>query len=181
MSDADQHTGEASPRAFVTATGFVFQMIGFVFAVGGCLLWSLTGFLEQPLAEPINVVGDYVQRGAVARTITLACLVLTLLSGVGLIATGIGMQGERRGSGRWALAITGVLAAVWLTATIGYWWFSAAPWKIITAAFFTGVGTVLFLLAGNSARILKLHPPPTDANVASEEFLREYSRGNIEE
>ncbi len=40
---------ESNPRAFVTATGFIFQVVGVVFAAGGCLLWSVSGFLEAPL------------------------------------------------------------------------------------------------------------------------------------
>ena len=39
---------------------------------------------------------------------------------------------------------------------------------------------MLFMLAGNSARILKLHPPPEDAGVVTDEFLQEYSRRKIE-
>ncbi|MCH8969124.1 MAG: hypothetical protein IIA66_08410, partial [Planctomycetes bacterium] len=89
--------------------------------------------------------------------------------------TGLGLQGENRSSGQWALIVTGVLAAVWWGGAVTFWIISAPIWKIIVAAFSAGAGSVLFLLAGNSARILKLHPPPDDLNVVSDEFLDKYS------
>ena len=181
MIDVEAQAGDASPRAFVTATGYVFQIVGFVLVMGGCVLWGFAGFVEDRLDEPINMVGDYFKGDARVRTVSLACIISTLVSGLGLIATGLGLQGENRSSGQWALVVTGVLAAVWWGGAVTFWIISAPIWKIIVAAFSAGAGSVLFLLAGNSARILKLHPPPADANVASEEFLREYSRGEIEE
>lgn len=167
---------ESNPRAFVTATGFIFQVVGAVFAASGCVLWSVSGFLEAPLDEPINVLSDYAREGALARTIGLACVATTFVAGLGLIATGLGLQGERRTSGRWALVFAAVLAVVWCAGAISLWWVSAAYWKIIVAAFVAGAGTILLLMAGNSARILKLHPPPDDQNVVSDEWLRQYSR-----
>ncbi len=180
MSVGNAQTGEANPRAFVTATGFVFQVLGFVLAGGGCLLWSISGFLEDELDQPINVVSDYVRRGVLSKTIALVCIVTTSIAGLGLIATGLGLQGERRGSGLWALAVTGILALVWWGSMVGFVWVSAVYWKIIVAAFFAGISTVLFLLAGNSSRILKLYPPPDDLSVVSDEFLEEYSRKGSE-
>lgn len=167
---------ESNPRAFVTATGFIFQVVGMVLAAGGCVLWSVSGFLEAPLDEPINVLSDYAREGALARTVGLACIATTLIAGLGLIATGLGLQGERRTSGRWALVFAAVLAVVWCAGAICLWLISAPYWKVIVAAFFAGAGTILFLMAGNSARILKRHPPPDDQDAVSDEWLRQYSR-----
>ncbi len=176
MSDEDRQAGEASPRAFVTATGFVFQIIGFGLVMGACVLWAFAGFVEDRLDEPINTVGDYFRGDALEATVSLACILTTLVSGLGLLGTGLGLQGENRHSGQWALVVTGGLAGVWWGGSVTFWLISAPIWKIVVAAFAAGAGTVLFLLAGNSARILKLHPPPHDLNVVSDEFLEEYSR-----
>ena len=120
--------------------------------------------------------GDYARQGALARTVGLVCIATTLITGLGLIATGLGLQGERRTSGRWALVFATALAVVWCAGAICLWWISAAYWKVIVAAFFAGAGTILFLMAGNSARILKLHPPPDEQNAVSDEWLQQYSR-----
>ncbi len=174
MSSGEAQSGDASPRAFVTATGFVFQIVGFVLVMGACVLWGFAGFVEDRLDEPINMAGDYFRSDALAATVSLVCILTTLVAGLGLIGTGLGLQGENRSSGRWALIVTGVLAAVWWGGALTFWFISAPIWKIIVAAFSAGAGSVLFLLAGNSARILKLHPPPDDLNVVSDEFLDKY-------
>ena len=180
MTDPCQQSDDPSLRSFVTATGYIFQIVGLAFAGGGCLLWTLTGYLETQLDEPIAVVSDYFQSSARVMAISLACITTTWVAGLGMIATGLGMQGERPSSGRWAMVVVAILAIVWLAGAIGLWWISAPIWKILVSAAFAGAGSMLFMLAGNSARILKLHPPPEDAGVVSDEFLQEYSRRNIE-
>ena len=180
MSGEEAQSGEASPRAFVTATGYVFQVVGFALVMGACVLWGFAGFIEDRLDEPINTVGDYFKPDALVATVSLVCILTTLVSGLGLLGTGLGLQGENRSSGRWALGVTGVLAGVWWGGAATFWFISAPIWKIIVAAFSAGAGSVLFLLAGNSARILKLHPPPDDLNVVSDEFLDKYSRRHSE-
>lgn len=180
MTDPCQQSDDPSLRSFVTATGYIFQIVGLAFAGGGCLLWTLTGYLETQLDEPIAGVSDYFQSSARVMAISLACITTTCVAGFGLLATGLGMQGERPGSGRWGMVIAAILVMVWLAGGIGLWWISAPIWKIIVSAAFAGVGTMLFMLAGNSARILKLHPPPEDAGVVTDEFLQEYSHRKIE-
>ncbi len=180
MSSDDVQASDASPRAFVTATGFVFQIVGFVLVMGGCVLWGFAGFVEDRLDEPINTASDYFKSEALAATVSLACILTTGVAGLGLLGTGLGLQGENRSSGQWALVVTGVLAAVWWGGAVTFWIISAPIWKIIVAAFSAGAGSVLFLLAGNSARILKLHPPPDDLNVVTDEFLDKYSHRDIE-
>ncbi len=180
MTDPAEQSNDPSLRSFVTATGYIFQIVGLAFAGGGCLVWTLTGLLETKLDEPIAVVSDYFQSSARVMAISLACIATTCVAGLGLIATGLGMQGERPGSGRWAMVIAAILAMVWLAGAIGLTWISGPLWKILVSAAFAGVGSVLFMLAGNSARILKLHPPPADAGVVTDEFLREYSHKRIE-
>jgi len=180
MSSGEAQSSDASPRAFVTATGYVFQVVGFVLVIGGCVLWGFAGFVEDRLDEPIKTTGDYFKGDALVTTVSLACILTTLVAGLGLLGTGLGLQGENRSSGQWALVVTGVLAAVWWGGAVTFWIISAPIWKIIVAAFSAGAGSVLFLLAGNSARILKLHPPPADLNVVSDEFLDKYSRRHSE-
>ena len=125
MTDPGEQSNDPSLRSFVTATGYIFQVVGLAFAGGGCLLWTLTGYLEPTLDEPIAVVGDYFQSSARVMAINLACIATTCVAGLGLLATGLGMQGERPGSGRWAMVIAAILAIVWLAGAMGLWWISA--------------------------------------------------------
>ena len=78
MSSEEPQSGEASPRAFVTATGFVFQIIGFVLVMGACVLWGFVGFVEDRLDEPITKAGDYLKGDAlVASTLPPRSLTTT--------------------------------------------------------------------------------------------------------
>ena len=98
MSGSDAQSGDTNPRAFVTATGFVFQIVGFALVMGGCVLWGFAGFVEDRLDEPINTAGDYFKSDALVATVSLACILTTLVAGLGLLGTGLGLQGTTRGS-----------------------------------------------------------------------------------
>ena len=99
--------------------------------MGGCVLWGFAGFVEDRLNEPINTAGDYFKSDALVATVSLACILTTLVAGLGLLGTGLGLQGENRSSGQWALVVTGVLAAVWWGGAVTFWMISAPIWKII--------------------------------------------------
>ena len=70
-----------SPLAFATATGFVFQIVGLILALGGCCLWSLSGKFESPQSAPVDDVTAYVQdQGAQLNTVSMVGLDMDRLS-----------------------------------------------------------------------------------------------------
>lgn len=168
--------GEPNPRAFVTATGFVFQIVGLLFASCGCVLWSLSGFFQPEAAQPIETAADYFKADTLARGIGLIDFAVTFVGGIGLLAAGLGMQSERRDSGAWAVVVCTVLAVAWWASLVGYLIAEASWWMPGVALVLACACSVLFLLAGNSARILRQHPPPRDLNIVSDEFLEKYDR-----
>ncbi len=169
-----QDTPEPSPLAFVTATGFVFQIVGLILAFGGCCLWSLSGKFEAPQATPVDEMADYVASTAVQlNTTSMVGLVVTFVAGIGLLATGMGLQGEHPSSGRTAMAVSGALAVAWWACAIAFGVIGGAYGRLLLAVLLAVGATLLFLLAGNSARLLRLHPPPADRSVVTDEFLEE--------
>lgn len=165
----------ADPRAFVTATGFVFQIIGLIMSGGGCLLWSLSDWLQEAPEAPVAGVEDLLRADVRAAAIGMAAITGSFIAGLALVATGVGLQGERPTAGRWALVAASALALLWWGCVAALWLDSAPIWQLGTAALVALLCTALFLLAGNCARILKLHPPPRDQNAVNDAFLREYS------
>lgn len=172
---ADVSSDGPHPRAFVTATGFIFQIAGLVLAGGGCCLWSASGCLQRERAVPITSVMDYFRSDARGATIGMIAVTGSFVAGLGLLAAGIGLQGERPAAGRWAVAVTALLALLWWGSGVALLFVAAELWQLGLAALLAAISTVLFLLAGNSARILRLHPPPPNHNVVTDEFLKEYS------
>jgi hypothetical protein len=98
-------------------------------------------------------------------------IVTTFLGGFGLLASGLGLQGEHPRSGLAGMAASGVLTIGWIGTAVAYgaW---AQLWGAAAIAGAVGVGALgLFLLAGNSARILREHPPDANRNVVTDEFI----------
>ena len=97
--------------------------------------------------------------------------VATFVCGFGLFAAGLGLQGEHPRSGVAGMVVSGVLLAVWAACLLTLLLAGGTLIQGILAAGMGLLATVLFLLAGNSARVLRLHPPPADLNVVTDEFL----------
>ncbi len=167
--------GRPSPRAFASATGFVFQIVGMVYILGGCCLWSLAGrFIDRPEParswwaadgaanqlegdEPVREASDAVQLASAAAVIG------TFIGGLALLAFGIGIQAERLSSARWGTASAASLAAVWIV-VVGAWIYSARDWAGgLWGIVMTVANVVLALLAAESSRVLRGHPPEPDA------------------
>jgi hypothetical protein len=102
--------------------------------------------------------------------------VVTVVGGLALVAAGIGLYGERPGSAKLAMAVSGGLAvASWTSSAImllkgGIWGLA------LVGAILGAVCAVLFLLGAHSAAVLHKFPPPADRAEATEEFLRQYRR-----
>jgi len=169
-----------SPRAFATATGTVFQTVGTVFVLGSCCFWSFSDRFVPPTEGGLDRWLDLFTLEH-APTAALGVAVLTtLIGGIAFITVGVGLTGEKRRSGTLAMFLSLVMACI-------YWALSgvlALAVGLITAAtvaaVFGAVCTLLFLLAGHSASVLKSFPPPPDQDAATDEILEEYRRQRAE-
>ena len=164
---------DPSPRAFATATGYVLQLVGLVFLLGSCCFWTFSNHIVEQPKEPVAHWTDHLRGEGLSAAGLTICAVVTLIGGIALVATGIGLHGELPASGRLAMIVTAMMAilywtlAILLIASAKTWLYGAVP------AVFALVTTVLFLLAGHSTTILRQFPPPADQNVATEEFLQQ--------
>lgn len=173
MKDAADQSAQQEATAFVSATGYCFQGIGLVFTLGGCCLWSVSGCFQQQAPLRATSFAEFAGSADRVQIIEMIDMVVTFAGGLGLLAAGIGLQGEAPKSGRWALIVSGVLAATWIGSVPAFVLAGAGVGRIIMAVVLAVVTTILFLLAGNSARLLKLHPPDPDRNVVTDEFLEQ--------
>ncbi len=169
-----------SPRAFATATGTVFQTVGTVFMLGSCCFWSFSDRVVPRVEGGLDRWTDlFTIEHAPIAAIGVGALT-TLLGGIAFIASGVGLTGEKRRSGTLATFVSLGMACVYWTLcgvlALAVGLLAAAA----VAAVFGAVCTVLFLLAGHSASVLKSFPPPPDQNAATDEILEEHRRQRAE-
>jgi hypothetical protein len=166
-----------SPRAFASACGFVFQAVGATLFLASCCLWAASDkvFQIERGAGDAGFLTQLADAGSAMPVVTLG-MVLTLVGGLGLAATGIGLQGERPRSGGAGMIAAGfftaaqVVVAGLLIQRSGAW----AP--AIMPGLLAVIGLVLFMMAGYSRQLIRRFPPPTDQSRATDEFLREVQR-----
>ncbi len=187
MSESDpspieaEDQGEASPaaptpRAFATATGAVFQVIGSIFAFGSCCILSISGLVFAPASQPAEQWFAYLSGDRFETAMATLQIVVSLVGGLGLVAAGIGMQSERPRSGAVGMWSSGVLMLGY-GAAIAARLVHGSPIPGLIAPVVMGVVTTgLFLLAGHSRQILRRFPAPADQYVVDDEFLEEYKR-----
>ena len=158
-----------SPRAYVVAVGFVFQCVGAVLLLGVCCVWSYTTYFNTPVTH-----SDAHWLDNLSNALLTIGVAATLLGGVGLVGTGIGLNGERPSSGIAAASLTGLLCVVFWS-IFGLYCLKTDSWSgRITSLFFAGLMSSLFALAIQAAMLLRRFPPPPDQNVVTEEFLEQY-------
>ncbi len=165
-----------TPRAFVTATGLVFQLTGLVhiFLAGG--YWLISGRVQAEAPVRIDSLREYVQAQNVLLSVTTVWVLAAVSGGLAMVAFGIGLQGEKRSSGLGAMISSGMLALVAMLCGISYLVWGPAIGRAIIAGLEFATATVLFLLAGHSADELRRHPPPENQSVVDDEWLEEYAR-----
>jgi len=107
-------------------------------------------------------------------TMALLGVAISLLGGVGMVAAGVGLQGEKRYSGVVGMIVSGAMAFVY-AGLVAYIWLSAIAWPAsILPLLLALLCAVLFLLAAHSASLLRRHPPPADYNVVTDEWIQAY-------
>jgi hypothetical protein len=161
MTSTPEPTGD-NPRGFSQATGFVFQAIGMVLLLVGCCVFSLSGKFQSELGRPVGSFGEWIEVATVPQLVAGLDMILTFTTGIALVTVGIGLQGDRPSAGIYAVIVTVIFAAGWWASLIAQATAGGTWWQIGLSLVMAAVGTVLFLLAGNSARTLRLNPAPPD-------------------
>lgn len=152
---------QPSPRAFCHGTGFVYQGIGMLLALGACCWWSFSGRIHDettsPIAEQVTTQPSFVKSPA---HWAMGGVTLSFIGGLAIAVLGIGMQNDRPASVIWARRTT-------LTLAIFFWCYMAVAIlvlpgqfaRVVTPGAMAILWTILALLAGVSAEQMKLNPP----------------------
>jgi hypothetical protein len=165
----------SNPRAFAIGTGAVLQTVGTLLALGGCCLWSTSNYFLRPADVPAARWSDFLFANPIAAAWTIGMLT-SFVGGIGLIAAGVGLQGERASSGRIALFVSGTMTLIFVGVALWLVIAHAAYLTAITPLALAVICGFLFALSGHSAAILKRFPPPEDLSRATPEILEEHRR-----
>ncbi len=174
MQTDDPKEQTESPRAFATGTGAVCQLVGIVYMIITAIYWFASGRLHLPIRDGIDNVAEYFK----PENIVLAAATLNVLvgfaGGLSLAAFGIGLQGERRTGGIGALVTAALLILANVIGVVCCVAYGPAWFAVIIFTLTAGANTIIFLLAGHSASVLKKYPPPPDQSVVTDEWIEEY-------
>jgi hypothetical protein len=172
---ADLQPVRSSPRDFAIHTGYAFQTVGSVLLLGSCCIWSLSGRWITKVDRPTAHWTDHLQGDRLPAAVLTIAIAASLIGGAGLIGVGIGLHGERPGSGRAAMVVTGAMAIIYGCCAVTLFWAKAIGGAVISAGFAV-FATLLLLLAAGSASVLRRFPPPPDQNRVTDDILRQLSR-----
>jgi len=181
-ASAERDAGTAqspSLRAFVTATGLVFQAVGMIMLFGSCCFWSFSGHVVEPSDVPAAQWTDYLRGERLPAALLTICVVVTFVGGIALTAAGVGLQGEKLRSGRFAMAVAAPMALIYGTAGVILVTRTDLWVRGLMPILFAAVSILLFMLAGHSSSLLRQFPPPADQHVATEEFLRQHKEERL--
>lgn len=171
--DPKADTGDArgDPHAFAQASGFIFQVVGWMLVFGGCCIGPLAGWLLGEAGEAPDTVGEWIARSPRSHLVVTADVVMSGVGGLALAVFGFGLQNTRPASGVGAIVTTGVMAAVWWSALIAAFFVDGAlsRWLLIAFQVVLAVGaTLLFIMAVLAYEVLRRHPPPPEEPVTDE-------------
>ncbi|MGB0714627.1 MAG: hypothetical protein ACPGXK_02040 [Phycisphaerae bacterium] len=169
-----EQTPEHNPRAFVTGTGFVFQGFGGFLLAGSCLIWVLGNVAVPVKAPDADSWGDLMTPEGVKRLTAATGIVTSWVGSLALLATGVGLQGERPRSAGRAQFVAFVLTFIYLACAVllivlGMQWLAALVFTVMAA-----VSVGLLALASRSVQVMKQHPPPEGYNEVTDEWVEEY-------
>jgi hypothetical protein len=165
-----------SPRAFAIGTGFVFQSVGVVLLLGSCCFWSFSGHLVEPASQPTQQWTDHFHGDNLPIALLTVAVVTTVVFGAGLIGVGIGLQGERAGSGTAAVLLTATIAVIYWACFGSLMFLVGAIRSGILSGVFAVVASVFLFLSLVSRSVLRRFPPLPDQNVVTEEMLQGMTR-----
>ncbi len=173
VTDSDT---QSSPRAFANTTGVVYQIAGMGYFLGGGGYWFISGRVQGRSAVRVETLGDDLDEANILLSITTANVLAAVVGGLAMMALGVGLLGDRRRSATGAMIASGLLAVINLAGAVLYVVFGPAWLRMVVVAFLGACNTVLFLLAGHSAAVLREHPPPADQGVVDGAWLEAFER-----
>lgn len=151
-----------APRAFSHTTGYIFQSIGFLLAIGSCCWWSISGWVQEELPTRVEgqiVVPDIQTEAAPDQIWAMIAIPFSFASALGLLVIGLGLHQDRLKTGRGPLLLT-VITALFFWTYLGFAIVQfPATGRIALVAIMALIWTVCALLAGVSAEELKRSPP----------------------
>lgn len=146
-------------RPFCRTTGYLFQTVGAVLALGTCCLWPAAHWWQGYLQPAPGKIPDPMIDASAAQQWAMFGISVSFLGGLGLIVTGLGLQHDRLRTGRWPMWLTGA-GALFHWTYLGFCVSDfATPWRVTLLAVLGLVWTALFVLSGVSADELRRHPP----------------------
>ena len=166
MPNPPPHTPETesppSPRAFSHATGYIFQSIGFLLAIGSCCWWSISGWVQDEIPTRVEgqlVVPNINTEAASDQIWAMIAVPFSFVSALGLLVIGLGLHQDRLKTGRGPLLLTAI-AALYFWTYLGFAIVQfPATGRITLVAIMALIWTACALLAGVSAEELKRAPP----------------------
>jgi hypothetical protein len=169
-----------SPRSFAIGTGVAFQTVGGVLVFAACLVWGFAAWTAKKSSTPLENWTDFFRGEHLPTALMTIALLVTLVGGASLLAVGVGLQGERPSSGRAAMVASGLMAVGYFVVAVTY---VVAAGRILAALIVFALGllvAVLFMIAGQSASVLRKFPPPSDLSAATPELLEEFRQKRLE-
>ncbi|MHC5108599.1 MAG: hypothetical protein ACYTHJ_01825 [Planctomycetota bacterium] len=172
----DNESGGPSPRAFVTGTGFVMQGFGGFLVMGSCVVWAVGNFWVSTSMLEVERWSDYLSPEHIVRLGTAIGLITSFVGALGLMAVGVGLQGEKVSSAWQACVLTAIMcvlffATAFLQVWYGRYWIASIPHVLLGL-----MSLLLFLLSARSRQILRHFPPPADQSEVTDEWVEEYKQ-----
>jgi lysylphosphatidylglycerol synthetase-like protein (DUF2156 family) len=172
---ANEVDHRADPRAPVRGIGFLFQTVGLILLLGGCLIGGFSGLIQGEQDYLPLTAGEWFRQSPPGQLLAAINIVVTGVAGLALLVFGLGLHQERRTSGIGAVITTAILALTWWATTVAAILLAPSAPRIVLYVLFAGAATILLLLAIRAARLLRRYPPPPDPEV-TREFLDQFSR-----
>lgn len=168
--------GPPNPRALVTASGYVFQVLGGSLIFAACGGWLVCALTSPAATTPAARWTDYLAGPNLATALLTLGLFTGFVGGLGLMAAGLGMQGEKKSSAMTGMVVGGSMALVYLVLAI-LLMASAQRYALGAAAL------ILVVLCGGAAILAAIShstlcgfPPPDDYNLLTDEIMEDIRR-----
>lgn len=169
-----------SPRAFAIGAGVVFQSVGGILALAALVAALISPWAIPRSEKPVEQWFQFFEKDHLPYAMAAIVIITSLIGGLAFVAVGLGLQGERRSSGRVAMVTAGLIGATYLGVACVFLFLLNRPFSMIVPTILTLICVALYLLAGHSASILRQFPPPPDLSVATPEVLEEFRQKRME-
>lgn len=164
---------EPSPRAFAALVGKAYIALGAMLSLGSCCFWSFSGSLIDKTPVRMNHLADLFTPEHLPTGLALLVFLTAFVGGMGILAAGVGLNGELRRSGYLAMFASGWPTVAWIVCGVVLYRASAPVGLILLSAALAVFGIILFVLALLAAGVLAAYPPPQDQSVVRDDVLEQ--------